>query len=71
VDGLGILSGAIIRQSGAGYSVNRVGDFDGDGNSDLLWQHTNGSTEIWLMNGLSTSSIGNLLGPATGWSPAP
>jgi hypothetical protein len=71
VDGLGILSATIVRPAGTGYSVNRVGDFDGDGKSDLLWQHTDGTTEIWLMDGLSVKSVGGLLGPGTGWSPVP
>lgn len=31
-----------------------VGDFNGDGNSDLLWRHMGtGSLTTWLMNGLS------------------
>jgi hypothetical protein len=71
VDGLGILGGTIILGPGTGYSVNRTGDFDGDGRTDLLWQHTDGSTAIWFMNGLNITSIVDLLGSSTGWSPAP
>ena len=39
-------------------------DFDGDGRRDILWEHTDGSSEIWLMNG----TRGGLRGAGTGWS---
>jgi hypothetical protein len=29
----------------------RAADFNGDGKADLLWQGTDGSLAIWLMNG--------------------
>jgi hypothetical protein len=36
-----------------------VFDFNGDGRSDILWQHTaSGTMAIWLMNGTTISSIG-------------
>jgi hypothetical protein len=29
-----------------------VGDFNGDGHSDLLWRHTSGGwNQIWYLNG--------------------
>ena len=45
------------------------GDFNGDGKNDLLLQHTDGSTAMWLMDGLNVQSGAGLLGPASGWSP--
>jgi hypothetical protein len=48
--------------------VQQVGDFNGDGKSDVLWQHTNGSVAIWLMSGLSGIDGAGMLGPGTGWS---
>jgi hypothetical protein len=36
------------RQVGPGVR----GDFDGDGQADLFWQHENGSPYVWFMNGL-------------------
>jgi hypothetical protein len=44
------------------------GDFNGDGNNDILWQNIDGSSAMWLMNGLSAIGGGVLLGPGTGWS---
>jgi len=43
-------------------------DFNGDGMADLLWQHTDGSVMIWLMNGTATASQATIMGPGTGWS---
>src|SRR4030095_3110349 len=48
-------------------SLPRV-DFDGDGKSDIVWQHMDGSSAIWLMNGVAMSRGGNMLGAGTGWS---
>jgi len=34
-------------------------DFNGDGKTDLLWQHaTSGTVAVWLMNGTTQFSIG-------------
>jgi hypothetical protein len=58
-------------RSGSGWSVKQIGDFNGDGKSDLVWQHSDGTTSLWLMNGLSASSTSGLLGAGSGWSPVP
>jgi hypothetical protein len=36
--------------------ITHVGDFNGDGMSDLVWRNTDGSTSIWLMNHLQMTS---------------
>jgi hypothetical protein len=53
----------------ATWSLAGVGDFKGDGQSDLLWSDTSGNYSIWFMSGTSvqsSTSIGNL----SGWSVA-
>jgi hypothetical protein len=52
-----------------GMEYQPYGRFNGDSKSDLLLQHTDDRTTLWLMNGLGIDSVGNLLGSATGWSP--
>jgi hypothetical protein len=44
------------------------GDLNGDGMSDILWQHTDGRSSAWSMNGVNLSAGAGLLGPGTGWS---
>ena len=43
-------------------------DFNGDGDSDILWRDNSGNVGVWLMNGMSTLQaqvIGNM---STNWS---
>jgi hypothetical protein len=43
-----------------GWKVGGVADVNGDGKTDLVWQHTNGSILIWYMNGTSRASTGTV-----------
>jgi hypothetical protein len=55
--------------------IEEIGDFNGDGRSDILWQHTNGTVGIWLMNGPPTtvtrSSVGYPGGAGSEWQIKP
>lgn len=44
------------------WKIRAVGDYNGDGKPDLVFQHTNGSLYIWFMNG-ATMSGGTFLTP--------
>jgi len=52
---------SIDRVADLDWQIRGVGDLDGDGKADLIWQHaTRGSVGAWLMNGtqvLSTTSL--------------
>jgi feruloyl esterase len=50
------------------WKIAGIGDFDGNGSTDILWRDSSGNVGIWLMNGtsiLSTAVLGNV--PLT-WS---
>ena len=52
------------------WTVAGIGDFDGNGSTDILWRDNLGNVGIWLMNGTSIMSS-TVLGQAPlGWSVA-
>ena len=36
---------------GPSWQVKGTGDFNGDGKSDILWQGSDGTPAIWMMDG--------------------
>ncbi|APV50800.1 hypothetical protein BWI17_14555 [Betaproteobacteria bacterium GR16-43] len=42
-------------------------DFDGNRNADLLWRNTDGRQAIWLMDGITSTSMAEIIGAGTGW----
>jgi hypothetical protein len=41
---------------GTSWHIVGTGDFNGDGDADILWQNTDGQAAIWLMNGTTPFS---------------
>ena len=62
MDGSAISSSATPTYQGsavspaASWSVAGIGDFNGDGDADILWRNSNGSLAEWLMDGSTISS---------------
>jgi hypothetical protein len=52
-----------------GWHVQGIGDFDGDGKSDILWRDAGtGQTAIWFMNGaVATTSANTSVQATAGW----
>jgi VCBS repeat protein len=51
------------------WEIKGSGDFNGDGKSDIVWQSSDGTPAIWLMDGtnvLSTSAAGSF-NPGSDW----
>ena len=54
---------------GPSWQIKGTGDFNGDGKSDILWQDSDGTTAIWLMNGTNVviHRRGRLVNPGPSW----
>jgi ELWxxDGT repeat protein len=65
--------GGLAVRPDASWSVAGVGDFNHDGNSDILWRNSNGTLNEWLMKGstiTASNSItfnGSALAPDASW----
>jgi len=81
MNGSSIASAADLKSNGqqaapdASWSIAGIGDFDGDGNADLLWrQGSTGTLALWLMNGSTISASvtpsfdGTAISPDQSWS---
>jgi hypothetical protein len=79
LNGPAIASSGAVTYNGTAVSVDaswhviEVSDFDGDGNSDVLWRNDNGAMAEWLMNGAQITSSttpaaqGAAVTPAASW----
>ena len=62
MSGVSMSPGAVADTN---WKIRAVGDVNGDGRPDLLWQHIgNGSLSAWFMNG-TTMMSGTLLSPSS------
>ena len=56
MNGKNIVSGDYIgpgKVADLGWQITGTGDFNRDGEADLIWQHTDGRVAAWLMRGLT------------------
>ena len=45
-----------------------TGDFNGDGNADIVWRNSAGDVAIWLMHGAAIGTAGGLGNVPMSWS---
>ena len=58
MSGGSILSSIDLGVIPSSWTIQGTGDFNGDGNTDIIWRNTNGDVNIWFMNaGTITSSV--------------
>ena len=65
--GTNISGGAALPNPGPTWHVAGAADFNGDGKSDILWQHDSGSPAIWIMDGTNISRGAALPNPGPTW----
>ena len=72
----GVQNGQVTTSSGLGtvtsnFVVQGIGDFNGDGDLDLLWRDANtGVLSIWFTNGAQVTSAGSVGTLPSNWSVA-
>jgi hypothetical protein len=55
------VASAAIGSAKSPWETARLGDYNGDGRSDILWRNTsNGNNIIWQMNGFVKEAVGGL-----------
>jgi hypothetical protein len=63
---------ADIGSMPSNWSIAGIGDFDGDGYSDILWRDNQGGVRVWLLgttpNSLNTRSSADLGNMPRNWS---
>jgi len=67
-----VLNGTTIASSATittprGTVVEAAGDFNNDGKSDIVVQTSDGTPQIWLMNGTTRTSTVTLANPGSAW----
>ena len=72
MDGIKLSSGVLFNPKSTGdaqWRVVGVGDLNGDAQQDLVFQHTDGTLAVWLLNGttLTQSLLVNPANPGPGW----
>jgi hypothetical protein len=70
MNGATVSSGALAPSAAPGWTIAGVGDFNGDGHSDMLWQNGAVPTQYWiyLLNGTSVIGGGGMM-VAPGYTP--
>ena len=71
MNGASILGSAVVDSPGTAWEVKSIGDYSGNGLSDILMQNSSsGALEMLFMNGLTVSSTEALsTNPGASWVP--
>jgi hypothetical protein len=68
MNGATVLSAGGVGSVPTTWSIALVGDYNGDGKSDLLWRDNLGNIAMWFMNGVTVSSAAGVGNIPTTWT---
>ena len=63
----GVTGTAVLPDPGPTWHVAAAADFNGDGKSDILWQHDSGLPAMWTMDGTTLTGAVLLPDPGPTW----
>ena len=70
MNGSTVASQAALPTLGAGWKSS-IGDFDGNGKTDLLWYNQQtGESKVWLIDGTTVASDTPLPTQSSAWTPS-
>jgi ELWxxDGT repeat protein len=70
LSGTSFVGGGSLPNPGASWHAKAPGDFNGDGQPDILWQNDSGAVAVWLLNGTAVIGGGSLGNPGPSWQVA-
>jgi len=53
------------------WDIEQVVDINGDGKADVIWQSSNGTVVVWLMDGTEIDSVGFVGDVSSEWKIQP
>jgi hypothetical protein len=65
--GTSVGGSASFGSPGPTWHAEASGDFNADGNPDILWQNDSGEAAIWETAGSRVAAAGSLGNPGTSW----
>jgi hypothetical protein len=67
MSGATVTGGGTVTSVDPAWRVAAIGDLNQDGNSDIVWQNTNGTALVWEMNGAALIGGGTIAQPGPTW----
>ncbi len=67
LSGTSISGGGNIGDPGTAWAFEGLGDFQGNGGTDVIWRNENGTIAYWAISGTSIASGGSLGNPGANW----